>query len=248
MVLLDRSGRNRHGSLVNMDVQDKWTGSGTGLALRFDGVNDYCAISPPSISLSRFSLCLWCNAVVTLAAFKGILISRSGGLSAGAGLFPNAGGLTAMWNGTAAEYNATTGLTLPPAGQWFFAAMIVDGPTVTTWLNGSSYSVAITETARDISGPWRLGADSFDPANRSSNVLVDDVRMYNRAITQAEIRLLASRRGIGLQAQTNRHATLPRKISINVANVWKDCDCYINDAGGVPRLTTPSQNIAGVWK
>lgn len=42
--MLDRSGRNNHGTLTNMDAASDWVQSGGYGALDFDGVNDYILI------------------------------------------------------------------------------------------------------------------------------------------------------------------------------------------------------------
>jgi hypothetical protein len=76
---------------------------------------------------------------------------------------------------------------------------------------------------------------------------MDDIRLYNRALTLAEIRLLASRRGIGLSPLPDRAAGLPRKLSVNVGGAWRPSDSYIN-VGGTWKLAQASVNVAGVWK
>lgn len=74
-----------------------------------------------------------------------------------------------------------------------------------------------------------------------------DIRIYNRALTRAEILLLASRRGIGLTPLPDRAAALPRRFSVNVGGDWRSADSYVN-VGGVWRLSQPSVNVGGVWK
>ena len=76
---------------------------------------------------------------------------------------------------------------------------------------------------------------------------IDDLRIYNRALTLSEIRLLASRRGIGLTPLPDRAAGLPRRWSVNVGGTWREADSYVN-VGGSWRLGQPSVNVGGVWK
>jgi hypothetical protein len=243
--LIDRSGRNRHGTLVNMEGQDNWPASGSGRALRFDGSNDHATFTPPSISLSSITLSGWANYISAPAVFSPLIFVRQGSLVSGVFRSGVANQLTSMWTGTPGEYNVATGLTIPANGQWFFWAMVVDGPSVTTWLNSSSFTVSITQTAYGIGVQWSLARDSFGP--RLSNVLLDDVRIYSRAITQAEILLLASRRGIGLTPLPDRVAGLPRKLSVNVGGDWRPADAYVHN-GTAFRLSDAKINVAGVWK
>ena len=79
------------------------------------------------------------------------------------------------------------------------------------------------------------------------NGQLDDLRLYNRALTIAEIRLLASRRGIGLTPLPDRAAGLPRKLFVNDAGTWRDGDAYVNTGSGW-RLGIPSVNVAGTWR
>jgi len=76
---------------------------------------------------------------------------------------------------------------------------------------------------------------------------IADVRVYNRVLTLSEIRLLASRRGIGLQPLPDRGGGLPRKLSVNVGGTWRDGDAYVNTGSGW-RLGIPSVNVGGTWR
>jgi hypothetical protein len=49
LTLIDRSGQNAHGTLTNMAGQDNWQASGSGVALNFDGVNDYVACGAAAV-------------------------------------------------------------------------------------------------------------------------------------------------------------------------------------------------------
>jgi hypothetical protein len=75
----------------------------------------------------------------------------------------------------------------------------------------------------------------------------DDVRLYNRALTLAEVRLLASRRGIGLTPSASTRATYPTKFQIRVGGTWREADAYQN-VGGVWKPAPPKIKVAGVWK
>jgi hypothetical protein len=81
----------------------------------------------------------------------------------------------------------------------------------------------------------------------NNQITLDDIRLYNRALTPAEIRLLASRRGIGLTPLPDRAAGLPRRLSVNVGGTWRPSDAYVN-VGGTWKLGQASTNVAGVWK
>jgi len=115
------------------------------------------------------------------------------------------------------------------------------------YING----IAVKSMAFGTSLPARdfgvyLGYEYRDYSIRGE-VEMDDVRIYDRSLTPAEIRLLASRRGIGLTPLPDRAAGLPRKLSVNVGGTWRPSDAYLN-VGGTWKLAQASVNVAGVWK
>jgi hypothetical protein len=95
--------------------------------------------------------------------------------------------------------------------------------------------------------PVTIGAISGATSSYNLNGQIDDARIYNRALTPAEIRLLASRRGIGLTPRPDRAAGLPRKLSVNVGGTWRAADAYVHNGTGF-RLSEAKINVAGVWK
>jgi hypothetical protein len=73
------------------------------------------------------------------------------------------------------------------------------------------------------------------PFGRATPVQMDDLRLYNRALTQQEILLLASHRGIGLTPLRQRRTSASsRRLYQNVSGTWKE--------------TLPMVNVAGTWK
>ena len=117
------------------------------------------------------------------------------------------------------------------------------------WVNGDAVATTSqinTLTANTVSAS---GTRFFNRSTNTNQWLgsADDFRFYNRALTPAEIRLLASRRGIGLQPLQDRAAGLPRKLSVNVGGTWRPADAYVHD-GTAFRLSEAKINVSGVWK
>jgi hypothetical protein len=78
-------------------------------------------------------------------------------------------------------------------GQWRHAALVVGNGTRTLYYNGTSVgSSAWTTTSYDVNTIW-VGCDD-NGANMSLhwNGGLDDLQIYNRALTQAEIQTIAS--------------------------------------------------------
>ena len=59
--LLDRSGRNNHGTLVNMDQSTDWVQSGGAGALDFDATDDRVSISVAPVVAAPFTISAWVN-------------------------------------------------------------------------------------------------------------------------------------------------------------------------------------------
>jgi hypothetical protein len=122
----------------------------------------------------------------------------------------------------------------------------VDGVAVTTSLAaGRSAQPAVYAAASNA----RIGAETSTVSGTTKRWpgLLDDIRLYSRVLTLAQIRLLASRRGIGLQPMPDRAVSLPRKLFVNVGGTWRDGDAYVN-VGGTWKLGTPFVNAGGTWK
>ena len=124
-------------------------------------------------------------------------------------------------------------------------SVFINGVRVDTLSSNAGAFTGITNQTT----PVAIGADfnNYPTLGNQLNGIVDDIRLYSRALTLSEIRLLASRRGIGLTPLPDRAAGLPRRFSVNVGGTWREADSYVN-VGGDWRLGQPSVNVGGVWK
>jgi len=256
--LIDRSGRGNHSVLTNMAGQDNWRASGSGVALNFDGTNDYVSIPlvEPLASLQvPMTISAWCYKA---AGASGSVFTQYR-LTTGSQLIK----LAAYGTGEFAYYASTAAggfqrvaySSVPPLNTWHCLTWVVQGtlsqPVCRLGLNGveQSFSLTALSTTPDVSVPVIVAARAVSGGGAAENnsIIIDDLRIYNRALTLAEIRLLSSRRGIGLTPLPDRAAGLPRKLSVNVGGDWRAADSYIN-VGGTWKLGQASVNVAGVWK
>ncbi len=192
--LMDLSGRNNHGTLTNMDPMSDWVNSGGVRALDFDGSNDGVLVpSNASLDLNgAFTVCCW-------------LLFRGSGTQVAFSRFPNSG-FSAFWLGTSsgnfvATVNSGSAQIAGAAttGVWVHLAA-TRGTTnlVTPFLNGVPGSTATVSGAVNAGS---VGIGRFGDGAFHWNGLVDDARIYNRALTPQEIRILASRRGAAYQTR-----------------------------------------------
>lgn len=183
----DSSGNNLTGGLTNGPV---WTTIGCKYdnCLNFDGANDYVDFGDPALlSLNRdFTLMAWVKPD-TASSPRGII---SHGLGEWYLRFNNASASNKLhflesWTANILDSTATI-----PTGQWTHAAVTVSNgatATVTLYINGSaSGATTTTRTLNDGAEKVTVGADRQGTSERFDG-LIDDVRIYNKALTPAEI-------------------------------------------------------------
>jgi hypothetical protein len=131
---------------------------------------------------------------------------------------------------------------------WHNVCVVNDGTNWTVY-QGGLQAFQASATSFSVSQSILVGSSQRDSDNLEVPFggLVDDFRLYNRDLTLAEIRLLASRRGIGLQPLPDRAAGLPRKLSVNVGGDWRPADAYVHN-GAAFRLSDAKINVGGVWQ
>jgi hypothetical protein len=243
MTLIDRSGRNAHGTLTGMAAQDNWQASGSGVALNFDGADDYVACGATLTGAFTHSSWFW---------------QRTLGTNSNRVVHGNTGSGNVYVSSIRATQVVIQGDVI---GTRTFAASI----SLQKWTHicvlrdvDSLLSVFI-DGVRSTTAPQTFtSVITLNALGRYANAVggnapfqwdgyLDDIRIYDRAITPAEIRLLASRRGIGLTPLPDRAAGMPRKLFVNVGGTWRDGDAYVN-VGGAWKLGTPFVNAGGTWK
>jgi hypothetical protein len=194
--LIDRSGYGNHGVLTGMDAATDWVVSGGAGALDFDGTNDYVGSFPRIISEPQKPR--------TISAWIRPSSTNRGGI---AGTRVNNGWVFTI-NRTAAGnltyFHAAVGTVETAAGitvnTWQHVAVTWDGAKCTLYKSGellttSALNAEIVDNTNGFIGTEQVGQGV------DFHGMLDDIRIYNRALTPAEIRQLASERGIGLRSQ-----------------------------------------------
>jgi hypothetical protein len=84
------------------------------------------------------------------------------------------------------DYYSAQGPTLPPLNTWTHLASTYDGSMLRMYLNGVQVgSTTVTGNMKTGSGPLRIGGNSL--WGEYFQGLIDEVRVYNRALTASEI-------------------------------------------------------------
>ena len=186
----DSSGQGNTATLNNGVA---WVAGQHGKAASFDGVNDYITIpnsASTNISGSALTLSMWINPQ-PLAGGDSVIIGKFWNTTQSSpyyqyGLELGGGNRTDFYVGTASGPLVAVGGTTLPFNQWSHLAITFDGTQVKTYVNGAlvnTQALSATITARG--NPMNIGADA-SPAQFNKGSL-DDLRIYSRVLTQAQI-------------------------------------------------------------
>jgi hypothetical protein len=205
--LLDVSGRNNHGVLTNMDANSDYIPSGGKLALDFDGSNDYVNV-PIQFSGDKATFSCWINmrsyaTYRPLGLFGRTPVTFSPSIGMQSGIDGNRLGY--VWNNNDINtYNWNQGPIIP-LNEWVLIALTVSPDRATVYLGSQSRRLtqvtnAISHLLQTVSSGFRISGDTY--LDRSCDCQLDDVRIYNRALTNREInQLCIGGRGYGLKQQ-----------------------------------------------
>jgi len=183
---IDSSNGNNNGNLLNGPV---WGVGQMGGALIFDGVNDYVDIQDP-VSLrptSFISMSGWAKFDRLDATQK--ILSKDNGTNQATGIrFQNGGSVRCIIGGT----SINTSVLITNTNTWYHIACTYDGSNIVVYVDGvSRATLARNGAIGDQTGAsWNIGRRSNSELYLSGSI--DDVRIYNRALSGAEVSSLYS--------------------------------------------------------
>jgi uncharacterized protein (DUF427 family) len=196
----DSSGNANDGMLRD---DPEWVTGHDGGALRFDGTNDYVELPISSLirSLTNSTFATWVNFPNAGGAWQRIFDFGTGE-TVYMFLTPRTGtdgpmrfGIT-IEGGGAPEQLATAPDTLPSGWHHVAVTINADNDTITLYLDGS----VVAQNTEATLNPSGLGSTTNNWLGRSQYAvdayytgLIDDFRIYNRALTQAQVAWLAGR-------------------------------------------------------
>jgi hypothetical protein len=151
-----------------------------------------------TLNTNMATFTMWINPTLEPDSFCGLEVNRSGNNPGGFGY--TGGHLGYTWNNNnAATYNATWSSNLvPPLNQWSFVALVVTPTNAVVYMtdpaNADNLLSANTTVANSVeakTGTWYIGAD-ITGANRTFNGRIDEVAVFNYALTPSQVALLNS--------------------------------------------------------
>src|SRR5882762_1724685 len=193
----DASGNGNTGSLSG----PSWTTAGHyGNALSFNGANGYVEASNSNSfnpgTAATFSA--WVNVLAANADISSVINKWSQTID-DEYLFglDSSNRLTFAWQTTGGNvwgppsYYIVSGNTQVPLGTWTYIAVVRNGPAISFYINGnldaSFGAAADANPFRSGINTLRIGGQNRGAASRVLNGMIDEVRMYNQALTPAQI-------------------------------------------------------------
>jgi len=189
----DKSGQNNNGTLTNGPVRSEGK---IGQALSFDGLDDKIDFGNPStldVSTTAWSFSLWFKTSST-GAYQFLLgKSQTAVTQSWEVRITNGNVLQTNWYDNL-NNDFVTGTTVVTDGRWHNVAVTRQGGaggTITLWLDGKSEGTT-SETPRNVSNSYSvtMGTDGRAPGIFPYTGLIDEVRVYNRALSVDEIKRL----------------------------------------------------------
>jgi hypothetical protein len=174
--------------------------STTNLAVQaFNGVaGAYLTCPPWNLDSSSVTFSMWINPVADQAAFTGLIFCRGGDTAAGFGYATSLDAndhhtLSYTWNDDVNTYNWQSGLT-PPFGQWSFVSLVVTPTSATIYLMNTDGTLSATHAYnhafQSFGNGEVIGTDSASTQARAFNGVIDDVAVYNSALSQSQLEAL----------------------------------------------------------
>ncbi|MCP4607184.1 MAG: LamG domain-containing protein [Planctomycetes bacterium] len=182
----DSSGNGNNGTIVD-SVQ--WDTGQIGGALRFDGTPGYVLIPNPGnltlINQGDFTITMWFKQDVVEGIANLLQQTDVNGTGRTLLLADAADGIRAYLGGT-----STLSGVIEEADVWYHVAMVVTeggaADTITFYINGEQAGTPAQVDSEDCEGEYLIGTNK-GLNGRWINGLVDDFRLYNHALSEAEV-------------------------------------------------------------
>jgi hypothetical protein len=168
-----------------------WVDGKIGKALSFDGVNDYVRISEsPSLKITRaITIEAWVYPTKVADLWQQIVGKRDANNIGGYLLQLTASNrfIFYIYSGGWRWIYATT---LPANNTWFHVLGTFDGSSLKIYVNGNlEGTIPFSGTINDVTSDVSIG-NSYAGSSEYFNGIVDEVRIYNRALSEEEIKEL----------------------------------------------------------
>jgi surface protein len=213
---------------------------GQSYALDFDGTNDY-ATTPIDADLQAMPSTTWSGWIkpTSVSGYQIIFGMEDGGwdrmllIEPGGGL--SLGHTDNRWQ---------TGISIA-TGAWQHVAVVYDNGAMRFYFNGTAYATTTTEGNHSSAGTFTIGGNQ-SPGGNYYRGLIDEVAVWNEALTAAEITTLYNS-GIGLDAASNSGNYASASNLVGYYKMNEGTGTTLVDASGNVNTATLSNMDAADW-
>ncbi len=237
--VMDRSGNGRNGILVNYTSTTTVSGL-LGQAVSFDtgsqNVIQVPSFVPSSYGSLPFTISLWFKATSTTGMTL-LNVGRAGACVTSPRIYLSAGKIAAVQSDGACGGTTVTSQTSITVGKWYHLVLIVRSGSQELYLNGTIDATSTgTSALPGDQGCLQFGSDGGgNGCQVGSEVFggaIDDVRIFNRALTASEAGQL-NRLGTGSHQATT---LTPPNLQSGLVGHWtfdgKDMNPNVRDLSG----------------
>jgi hypothetical protein len=202
----DSSNQGNNGTITN----GAWVNGKHGSALSLNGSNSQVLVGNPAGPTGAVTIAAWIYKNTNTAWTSILDRYGSESLDCLALGFDNTSGkkLMFIWNATSADSwaNKVTGNSDIPTGQWVHVAASSNGSTVTFYVNGVPDGTA-SSGAPCTTGNMYIGVN-YAGNDEYFNGKIDDLHLYNRALSAAEIQGLYQEGAVKINFDTTAGTSL----------------------------------------
>jgi len=185
----DVSGNGNHGTIVG---DTKPALGKIGQAMEFDGSGDYVYLTASSNFIpsenNSITLTVWVKAnSISANPISNRIINIHRGSIAGSSLALSLGSGNKVQFYNHSGLSTNSWVNTVSVGNWYFIALTYDGTSFQKYFNGNIDGSTITESLL-AGGSYPAYIGSYDGNGAFINGSIDDVRIYNRALSEQEVK------------------------------------------------------------
>jgi len=221
-VAIDKSGNGKNGNLVSIATSTFYAPGKIGQGFNFDGVNDYVNIPDPNLieGLSAMTVSAWARSDILLTSDTIAIVTQN----FGSGGDPFALYLRNIDN-IAFAVDTGAGLVLADANadiadtNWHHYVGVYNGSNLLLYVDNVLQTDQPAQTGNIITSTNPVTIGKYDSTSVSWNGLIDDVRIYNRALSVTEVKQLYTSTAGSKVAVTPKN-TVGQGLSSGLVGHW----------------------------
>jgi hypothetical protein len=160
----------------------------------FNGVdNSWLTIPALNLNSDNVTFTAWLYPIGSQAAYAGVVFCRSGSTVAGVNYDAAGANLGYTWNNDQNTWGWSSDLQ-PPPDQWSFVAVVVQPAGTVVYLLNTNAELSATNAnpnpIQAFAGTGTIGTDTYASTARAFNGVVDEVAVFNYALTPVQIQQL----------------------------------------------------------